>query len=211
MPLIRKPQNVLSCPAPDPNALVHLRASGADERWAAARQLGGQPGYAVLLAEALAREDDPRVREALFTALAQDGGTAAVAVILPFLRSPDAALRMGALDALATLPDAVATNIGELLTDPDPDVRTLSCDLARRLPASEANSHLGALLDRELDGNVCAAAVEVLSEVGTEDAIAALRSCAARFADNRFLIYAIELAIQRLGEGGRPVSPVSLA
>ncbi len=43
-----------------------------DARWAAARDAAGQPGTVPALAEALARESDLRVREAIFTALAAD-------------------------------------------------------------------------------------------------------------------------------------------
>lgn len=207
MPLIRKPQTE-TVPAPSlGDAAAALRASSADERWSAARQLGDQPGHAGLLADALARESDPRVREALFSALARDGGDQAVAAILPFISSSDAALRTGALDALATLPRAIAANIAKLLADGDPDVRILSCDLARRLPAAEATSHLTALLDRETAANVCAAAVEVLSEVGDDRALPTLRACAARFVDNSFLVFAIELAVRRIGETGSSVPP----
>lgn len=211
MPLIRKPSPATTVPAPATDVRARLRDPDAEERWSAVRQLGGKPGSAALLAEALAQEGDPRVREAIFTALAQDGGRGAVATIVLFLRSPEAALRTGALDAFATLPEAIANNIAELFADPDPDIRILSCDLARSLPAAEATSHLIALLNRENMVNVCAAAVEVLSEVGTEQAIPALRACAVRFADDSFLLFAVDLAIQSLGEGGRPVPPVSLA
>jgi HEAT repeat protein len=203
MPLIRKPD---AAPSPAPrDAARDLMAGSVEERWAAARQLGGEPGQAALLGQALARESDARVREALFSALARDGSEAAVAAILPFLRAPDAALRTLALDALATLPDAVARHIGELLADPDPDVRLLSCDLVRRLSNPDASRHLGALLERETSVNVCGAAVEVLSEVGDAGALPALRACAARFPGETFLGFAIDLVIRRIGEDGRSV------
>lgn len=209
MPLIRKPQaETVSSPAMGDMAAA-LLSSSADERWSAARQLAGQPGHAVLLAKTLARESDPRVREALFTALARDGGDQAVAGLLPFIRSSDAALRTGALDALATLPQAIAAHIEKLLADDDADVRILSCDLARRLPGADATQHLTQLLARESTVNVCAAAVEVLSEVGDARALPALHACAARFVDDSFLVFAIELAVRRIGETGAPVPPAT--
>ena len=209
MPLIRKPQaETVSSPAIGDMAAA-LLSSSADERWSAARQLAGQSGHAVLLAETLSRESDARVREALFTALARDGGEQAVAGILPFIRSSDAALRTGALDALATLPQAIAVHIEKLLADDDADVRILSCDLARRLPAADATKYLTQLLAREGTANVCAAAVEVLSEVGDARALPGLHACAARFVDNSFLVFAIELAVRRIGETGTPVPPAT--
>ena len=200
MPLIRKPHaGTVATPAIQ-DLRAALLASSADERWSAARQLAGQPGHVALLAEALAREGDPRVREALFTALARDGSDEAVAAILPFIRSSEAALRTGALDALATLPGAIAVHIEQLLADDDADVRLLSCDLVRRLPTADAALHLTRLLARETAVNVCAAAVEVLSEVGDTRALPALHACAARFVDDSFLVFAIELAVRRIGK-----------
>jgi HEAT repeat protein len=207
MPLIRKPPTGTVAPPAIPDVRAALLAFSAEERWSAARQMGDEPGHAALLADALAREGDPRVREALFTALARDGGDQAVAAILPFIRSSDAALRTGALDALATLPQAIVAHIEKLLADADPDVRILSCDLARRLPTAEATQVLTALLERETTVNVCAAAVEVLSEVGDARALPALHACAARFVDDAFLVFAIELAVRRIGETGASVPP----
>lgn len=209
MPLIRKPQTGTVAPPAIADMRAALFAPSAEDRWSAARQLGDQPGHVALLADALAREGDPRVREALFTALARDGGDQAVAAILPFIRSSDAALRTGALDALATLPRAIAAHIENLLADADPDVRILSCDLARSLPTAEATQYLTQLLGRETTVNVCAAAVEVLSEVGDGGALPALHACAARFADDGFLVFAIELAVRRIGETGTFAPPAS--
>jgi len=207
MPLIRKPQTGTVASPAIQDVRAALNASSADERWSAARQLAGQPGHDALLAETLMRESDPRVREALFTALARDGSEQAVAAILPFIRSSDAGLRTGALDALATLPQAIAIHIETLLADDDPDVRILSCDLVRHLPTADAALHLTRLLARETTVNVCAAAVEVLSEVGDARALPALHACAARFAEDSFLVFAIELAVRRIGETGASAPP----
>jgi HEAT repeat protein len=204
MPLIRKPQTGTSPPADLADVDAALQAASADERWSAARQLGGQPGHAGLLIAALGRESDARVREALFTALARDGSAEAISGILPFIRAQDAALRTAALDALATRPGAIAAHIESLLADPDRDVRILSCDLVRRLPSAEATLCLSALLARETDLNVCAAAVEVLSEVGDDRARPALEACATRFAGDGFLDYAIQVALRRIGEDRPP-------
>ena len=204
MPLIRKPGAAPPSQPSTDDAREALGAPSADLRWSAARQLGRKPGDAGILAEALAGEGDARVREALFTGLARDASPEAVGAILSFLRSPDAGLRTGAMDSLAMIPQAIETNIEKLLADADPDVRILSCDLARRLPLAVANRHLAALLERETVPNVCGAAIEVLSEVGDETVLPALHACANRFAQEGFLAYAIQLAIQQVGENGRP-------
>ena len=59
-----------------------------------------------------------------------------------------------------------------LLDDGDFDVRILATELARNMPAAEANHVLCTLLEHEQHPNVCAAAIDVLAEVGTRDAVA---------------------------------------
>ena len=104
--------------------------------------------------------------------------------MLPYLRSDDASLRTGALDALRAMPAAArAAHLPGLLADPDADVRLLSCELVRDLPEAEANRLLADLLERETEANVCAAAIEVLAEIGRPEAAAgagALRRRASR-------------------------------
>ena len=62
----------------------------------------------------------------------------------------------------------------------------------------EAPRLLCALIESDPQANVCAAAVEVLSEIGDADAVAALARCAARFPNDPFLTFAIETASRRL-------------
>ena len=61
------------------------------------------------------------------------------------------------------------------------------------MKASEATRLLCGLIEREQHPNVCAAAIDVLTEVGTPEAIPALEKCAARFARNAVP------AVRRLG------------
>jgi HEAT repeat protein len=91
----------------------------------------------------------------------------------------------------------------QLLSDADPDIRLLVCEIARRLPQDQATALLCRLLERESTANVCAAAVDVLAETGDAAALPALARCAARFQDNAFLVFAIKVATTRIGEGGR--------
>ena len=62
-----------------------------------------------------------------------------------------------------------------LLGDTDADVRMLATELARNMPPADATHVLCGLLEKEHHPNVCAAAVEVLAEVGTRDAFPAFR------------------------------------
>jgi len=177
------------------SALEHPEA---ESRWIAARALAGRPEAVPALSAALAREVVPRVREAIMTALMLIGDAASVQVILPYLRSQDARLRAAAVESLQALPTAVAPFMVRLFSDPDPDVRLLATELARNMKAPDATRLLCDLIGREPHPNVCAAAIDVLTEVGTLDALPALENCAARFAETPFLPFAISTAISRI-------------
>lgn len=197
MPLIRKPSGTAPPSPPVPRA-ADLRSASADVRWAAARSLSG-PDDVPALAGALGSESDPRVREAILTSLARIGNVAAAEAVIPQIRSDDASLRTAALDALQTMPAAVAASLPGLLADADPDVRLLACELVRAMPGAEPARLLGELLDRETEPNVSAAAIEVLAEVGGPEALPALARCADRFADLPFLAFSVRVARERIG------------
>ena len=119
------------------------------------------------LAAALGRETVPRVREAIMTALMRIGDEASVEAMLPYLRSQDAGLRAAAIEALQALPEAIAPFMAPLFGDRDSDVRLLATELARNMKAPDATRLLCDLIEREQHPNVCAAAIDVLAEVGT--------------------------------------------
>jgi HEAT repeat protein len=205
MPLIRKdPEDSPPSPPVSSDLIADLQSPSSEARWSAARQLAKDRANVGHLGRALGKEADPRVREALFTGLAQIQTPDAIAAILPHIRSDDAAMRAGALDALGAAPQAVENSIPALLRDPDPDVRILACDIVRRLPGPIATRHLCALLKAETHPNVCGAAVEALSEVGNETALPVLAKCADRFASEPFLLFSINTASERITGDGRP-------
>ncbi|MGH8202023.1 MAG: HEAT repeat domain-containing protein [Steroidobacteraceae bacterium] len=199
MPLVRKPTQPAGHAKPSAaEVLTGLGSANPEERWTAARAAGELADAAAALAAALPHEIDSRVREAMFTSLARIGTRDSVAAMLPMLRSDDAAMRTGALDALRSSVIATHELFPQLLNDPDVDVRILSCELARSLPSEEASRSLCALLARETEINVCAAAVEVLAEVGNHTALPTLAQCAQRFSQVPFLTFAIKLATDRI-------------
>jgi len=182
--------------------LTGLTNPDPEVRWATARRIGGIAAAVPALATALEAEQNLRVREALMTALMRVGDGASVRALLPYLRAQDAALRSSAIETLQALPDAVSPFINTLLADADPDVRILATELVRNIPADRATRILSDLLEQELQPNVCAAAVDVLAEVGTRDALPALRACAERFRDTPFLPFAIATTIGRIASSG---------
>jgi HEAT repeat protein len=180
--------------------LEDLRSEDGEARWTAARALGGDPQDLPALAAALAVEPTARVREALMTAIVRIGGEASVAALTLCMRSQNAAMRAAAIDALQAMPEAILPFMPALLADADSDVRILATELARKLPSQEATRLLSDLLEREPHPNVCAAAIEVLAEAGTSEAVPALRACAERFAGAPFLPFAVSVAIAALSE-----------
>jgi hypothetical protein len=223
MPLIRKDLNAAS-PAVPRSAAEILRTGTIDERWHAARALGlaadmggsaadreatpGRPPASdafrdgtKALAEALTTEVDPRVREAIFTSLIRIGSQECVDAMIPCMRGDDAALRTGALDAMRAMIGTVRPVLPELLADPDADIRLLACDLVRELPAADATSLLCDVLSRETEANVCAAAVDVLADLGGVEALPLLQATAARFGHDTFLTFAVKIAMERIQAG----------
>jgi hypothetical protein len=205
MPLVRSNSDKPSVDRAADDPRIALLSGSPEDRWAAARSVATTPAGASLLAEALSLEKDPRVREAIFTGLASIATPESALAILRHLRSDDANLRTGALDALRMMPDAARPHLKTLLGDCDPGVRLLACDLLRGQPAADATQMLTALLETEPEPNVCAAAVDVLAEVGEASAVPVLLRCADRFPSDPFLGFAIKQVIERL----RP--PASLA
>jgi hypothetical protein len=136
------------------------------------------------------------VREAIFTSLARHGNAASVDAVMPHLRSDDANLRRGALDALRAMMTAVRPRLPGLLADPDADVRILVCDLARELPGVEATVLLCEVVARDRDP--CAAAADVLAEVGVASALPFLAACSARFPGETFLTFALQVAAEQI-------------
>jgi HEAT repeat protein len=207
MPLVRKPTDHSQVPKPDASNILGLLASAsADERWSAARAAANVAGGIFAIAAALPTEHDPRVREAMFTSLARHGAAEGVDAVIGLLRSDSANLRTGALDALRIMAAEAPKLIPRLLSDKDADVRILSCELARSLPNAEATHLLCVLLAAEQEVNVCAAAVDVLAEVGNSDALATLQECARRFGDSPFIAFAIKTVIDRITSQSAPAS-----
>ena len=140
------------------------------------------------------------MREAMMTALMRVGDRASVLALLPYIRSQDASQRGTAIEALQALPAAILPFMESLLSDRDTDVRILATELARNMPAKDATRVLCGLLEKELHPNVCAAAIDVLAEVGTRDAVPVLKACAQRFSDTPFLPFAVATTIARISD-----------
>ena len=175
-----------------------LRSADAGERRWAARDLAGFPEAAAALGEHLLSEHDVSVREALLTSLSKIADEGAASALLPLLRSEDAQLRNGAIEALASMPSVIGPRIGRLLRDPDPDVRIFTVNLLGDLRHPQVTDWLVQVLASDDSVNVVAAAIEVLAEVGSPTHVAALRGARLKFDHDPFIGFAVDIAIDRV-------------
>jgi HEAT repeat protein len=178
--------------------LDQLRSGDVDQRRWAARDLARHPQATAALGAQLLRATEASVREALLTSLQAMPGDSAVSALLPLLRSEDAQLRNGAIEALAGMPLAVAPQVAALLQDSDADVRILTVNLLGDLRHAQVLTWLLQVLHDEPEVNVVAAAIEVLAEVGQPCHTGALRAARERFADDAFIAVAADMAIKRI-------------
>ena len=185
-------------PRDDRGLIAQLCDSSPAVRRRAARDLASHADAALLLGERLGVETEPSVREALFTALTMYPSEAAARTLLALLRTEDARLRNGAIEALAAMPAAVGPHITSLLRDPDSDVRIFTVNLLIDLRHARVAQWLLQVLQEETHVNVVAAAIEVLAEVGTVAELPALRGARERFADDVFIGFATDIAIERI-------------
>ena len=147
-----------------------------EERWAAARGLSRFADAVPSLSAALEGEADENVREAIFTSLARIASDESFAHSCHICATDDAKSRTAALDALKLMPGIARAHLPDLLHDPDPDIRLLACDLARMVPERETAELLARLAQTDQLPNVCAAAIDVLAEIGTRGATARPRA-----------------------------------
>jgi HEAT repeat protein len=165
-------------------------------RWAA-RDLRAWPAASAALVARLHRERDDAVREMILTSLTALGDDTVVTALVGCLRSEDVVLRNEAVEALKQLPEKTAAIMNQLLADGDPDVRIFAVNILEGLRHPEVESWLLAVVERDPHVNVCAAAVDLLGEVGTASAREPLERLSARFADP-YIQFATALALRRI-------------
>ncbi len=183
---------------PAPEDAPRLNHPDAMMRRRAVQALAGDAASVEALVDLLRSESDSLVRQAAFLALASLNSPDAARAVCVLLSDADAALRNGALETLAAMPDHAAPLLDALGLDGDPDVRIFAVLLAAELEAPAATDWLIALAARERDANVCSNLAEALGGTGRAEAATALTTIGARFADDPFLGFAVETALERL-------------
>lgn len=172
----------------------------ATRRWAA-RDLAACPDSTAALVERLKIEHELSVREVILTTLTRKGDPSAIAGLVDCLRSEDAALRNETIEAMKQLPKDVAPIMRALLADADPDVRILTVNVLESLRHPEVEDWLIEAIERDSHVNVCATALDLLGEVGSEKAREPLARLKDRFAHEPYIQFAADLALRRLREG----------
>ena len=177
-----------------------LSDDASSRRWAA-RDVVNCPGATHILLDQLNNEEEPSVRQVILSSLTQLGDSEAVEGLVNCLRSEDASLRNEAIEAMKQLPEEVAPIMATLLNDPDPDVRIFAVNILESLCHDDVEQWLVSVIRDDDHVNVCATAVDLLGEVGSEISIEALTGLKDRFTEEPYIQFAADLAIKRISGG----------
>jgi HEAT repeat protein len=198
--LVRRNETAESHPPSLSNDALIGQISATDPavRRRAVRALDSSDRSVDALIAQLAGETAPSVRSAIFNALSSAASPRAIESLLLQLRSEDAALRNGAIDALQTLPRLVGPHVERLLADPDPDVRISTVSILSALAHPDIPEWLLGVVRRDDNVNVCAAAVDALAEAGDEAAIETINALPQRFPGVPYIAFAAATAVRRI-------------
>ena len=190
-----------TAPAPEiDQILAALEGADAGGRRQAARQIAGCPDAAKALMSRLKREEEVAVREVILNTLVRLKDPSIIAGLAECLRSEDAALRNETIESFKQLGHEVDPILESMLADPDPDVRIFVVNILESQRHSDAETWLIKVIEEDSHVNVCATAVDLLCEVGTEASSDALLKLKARFASEPYIQFAANLALKRIRE-----------
>jgi len=164
----------------------------------AARDMLHCPHAAGALASRLRREPDTAVREVILTTLVRLNDPSAAGEMAECLRSEDAALRNEVIEAIGLMPCDVSHVLRSLLADADPDLRMFAVNIldSRRQP--DVESWLIDVIEHDAHLNVCATAVDVLCQAGSESSVEPLLRLKDRFRSDAFIQFAADRALKRI-------------
>ncbi|MCG5500451.1 HEAT repeat domain-containing protein [Ectothiorhodospira lacustris] len=206
---LKKGQPTPACHSPgerqEPRNLETLLQTLLDEdpmkrRWAA-RDLAEHPAAAVALVTQLQHETDTTVLQVIVTSLGCMANDVAVRGLIDCLYSEHALRRNAAIEVLKELPEPVAPHMGQLLHDPDPDVRIFAVNVLESLRHPNVEEWLIEVILKDDQVNVCATALDLLGEVGSLRAREALQTLKQRFPQEPYIRFAADLALKRIGAG----------
>jgi len=180
--------------------ITQLSSKNPMERRWAARDLVDYKEASKYLIEQLMKEEDISVREVIISSLLRIKDEVAIEGLIECLRSDDAHLRNSAIEALKEIPEEVGPYIEKLLQDKDPDVRIFTINILESLRHPKVIKWLIEVIEKDENVNVCATALDLLAEVGTEEAIPAIKKVKERFKNEPYIQFASDIALRRIGE-----------
>ncbi|WP_432546566.1 HEAT repeat domain-containing protein [Kineococcus sp. SYSU DK004] len=167
--------------------LAQLHDADPEARRRAALDLADDEDALPALLAAVRTESVPAVRDALLTGVAEHDTAGVARSLAALLGDDDAAVRNAVVVALQTMPRGAAAVVDDLLADDDVRVRTLAVMVLSSLPHARVGAWLEAVVDRDGDENVVAAAVDA-AQLLDEDTAGRLAGAAAqRFPANPYL------------------------
>lgn len=195
-----KPKSVSEADAssPLPEGIATLDAADSGERRRAVRALASMGGNEAILIRHLAGETAASVRAAILTTLVEHKSPEIARALTLLLEEEDSSLRSAVIEALQAMPEEFLPCVEDLLAHDDSDVRIFAVNIIASTAHEKAPDWLIGVIETDPHVNVCAAAVDGLTEVGGEDALVSLELLAERFADKPFIVFATETAIRRI-------------
>jgi HEAT repeat protein len=180
--------------------LADLKNVDAAVRRQAAREIADCPDAVMALVSRLECESDIAVREAILNALIRLNDPSVASRLAECLHSEDAALRNEVIEAMKRLGSEVEPVLCSLLADPDPDVRIFAVNILDSERHPEVESLLIKTIEQDAHVNVCATALDLLCEVGTEAAVEPITRLKSRLASEPYIQFAADLALKRILE-----------
>lgn len=174
-----------------------LTENATSRRWAAL-DLANFPEASALLVKQYKQEQDAFVRDAILSSLTHLRDPMAITTLVECLRSEDVALRNEVIEIFKQLPDEIAPIMDSLLVDSDPDVRIFAVNILESLRHEKVETWLISVIERDAHINVCAAALDLLGEVGTRHAVQAIQQLKARFTNEPYIGFAADLALKSI-------------
>jgi HEAT repeat protein len=178
--------------------VTQLSTENPKERRWAARDLADYKEASSYLVEQLMKEKDIAVREIIISSLLAIGDEIAIAGLINCLKSDDAHLRNSAIEALKQVSEKVSPYIEKLLQDREPDVRIFAVNILESLRHPNVVKWLIEVIEKDENVNVCATALDLLAEVGTEEAIPAIKKVKERFKNEPYIQFASDIALKRI-------------
>ncbi|KAF0811753.1 hypothetical protein IGB42_03770 [Andreprevotia sp. IGB-42] len=150
------------------------------------------------LAEQLAHTADRAQREAMLLTLIRAGDADIAEHLISLLPAADVTLRNELLDALRDMDDVASLPAARLLNNPDVNLRIYALSILENARDPALGDWLAGLLGYETEINVCATAVEILSEVGSSSHVPLLKTLKLRFPQSPFMAAVVDAAVARL-------------